>query len=259
MYNENQPKQEINLLAILFVFLQLIFIVAFTSLIVSALQKSDEVDGENQTQIVISNIDEAVPDLPRSALLRIQTDLGEKVNAVAKTYSLTTTAEIRLDTVMVNYLINSADNFVSAVVDIPELEQSYRLYFKYDPDEEANAQADDEIDYHDISLVLCLRDDDEVIYPNFSCNNEFDKGSLQYLASRLIGSFEFNDFAVAFDEDDSSLIKIWAYDEYNVENDDAFLEELQIEIEKYGISPDIFNYYIIKQGDLDFTYEPEDW
>lgn len=69
----------------------------------------------------------------------------------------------------------SSTNFtlLSFIVDIPNLEQSYQIYYYFNPNTDSLPTEDTDTSLPINPYVLCLTDQSQIIYPDFDCHSAF--------------------------------------------------------------------------------------
>lgn len=91
-------------------------------------------------------------------------------------------------------------NYLSAIVDIPNLEQSYWFYNEY-----SNDKNNQYIEYYKSFRIFYLAESQEIIYQGFNCKDDFGLAGRRELVSDLITYFNFNDFSPSYSAIDKSV------------------------------------------------------
>ena len=102
-------------------------------------------------------------------------------NSAGNNISTSVEAFIREDSIREVYFENKDVNYFSAIIDIPELEQSYWFYNEY-----SNDKNNEYIDYSKTYRLFCLDDSQEKIYPDFGCEDGFGLKGRPEIVSDLI-------------------------------------------------------------------------
>ena len=151
------------------------------------------------------------------------------------------------------YYFDTLDiKYYSAIVDIPELEQSYWIMHEHsDNPDNPNLSTDGQY------VVLCLVDSGEIIYPDFGCKSRYETGSYNFIAEKYLNLLQMRGILVSVRKDDPTQIDIIIVDYLNDGNDDEyFVEKVKDNLRVLGIYPGLFNYNIIHSSSIpDFKYE----
>lgn len=251
MDNQNNISKYINYPILIFCALQVLFLIIAATSISSLINKSDRINEDNsnnQPQVTINNLQEIIPNFPSSWVDDLQNQLLDIVQANDFDVNISNIkAEVRSNTANSNYF--SFENFyaINAIVDLPELNQSYQFFFEYS-DEDNNKYLD--LDYP--IAFLCITDPDYIIYPDFSCVDLYSQKSRQSFVAKYLKFFEFdNQFRAALNEENLTNVRILPYN-FNDVDADLFISETKQAIEKLGISPDLFDYDIVQAEEIDF-------
>ena len=256
MFDEQKPKIEFNLVTIGFVILEVIFLIIAGVLIVNLLSQKDEVADEvvnEQVMINVSNLSELSPRLNQYSTKEIQEDLLLAVQSNSNLLKRSYTATIRKDSIISHHIRLSDSDVVSAIIDIPDLEQSYHLFYEFSDDtNQSDVEAAEPIFFHYAHVVTCLTDNDETIYPDFKCDNALDNGSFYLVMQRIVDDFMTDDYGLMVDEDDPSLILIFTEKNVAGEEADKVIEDVKNKVVGYGLPNDIFKYQIAGPDDMTF-------
>lgn len=250
MDNFNNAPKNINYPILIFCAFQILFFIIAISSIFSLIKKSDRINVDNfnnQPNITISNLQETIPTFPSSWVNVLQNQLLNIVQANDFDVNISDIkAEVRSNTTNSNYF--SFENFhtINAIVDLPELNQSYQFFFEYS-DEENNSYLDPDSPI----IFLCITDPDYIIYPDFNCTDLYSQKNRQNLVARYLKFFEFDQFRAALNEENLTNVRILPYNFDDVDAD-LFISETKQAIRKLGISPDLFDYDIVQAEEIDF-------
>ena len=264
MDNQNQSQFPIRLdpLLVIFLIIQIIFIVLFL-LSISKFFQNDKFNNspDHGPNMEIENVSIAIPEdhvewanLVEWALFN--TSLSDTEGQYISRSS--TIAYIRDGTVKTQYFKKQDINFVSAIVDIPELTQSYRIFLEY-PNNKHNIGI---VEYDNPDVIkpysiLCLDETSEIIYTNFNCQESPAYASRQEIVSRMLSYFEFSNFApIYYSENDSNNIEIspYSFDEISNDTKEMYIQQVKDAIASLGISPNIFTYNVMNPEEIKYFY-----
>ena len=170
---ENYDKPIINYRTIVFFIFQFIFIilmiVMFSNLNApEVINTGIEIDG-------LSNIN----GLSSEDQTTIRHKLYEAVAFNSETNNIPESGAIIRDGSLINNFYEDFDmNYLSFIVDLSNVEQSYRIYYEWSNDENNQYVSPD-----DAGAVMCV-DDDEIIYDEFNCKNN-DKYYKNVIVNRM--------------------------------------------------------------------------
>lgn len=142
-------------------------------------------------------------------------------------------------------------NFLSAIVDIPDIEQSYWFYSEY-----SSENGNKYIDYSKSYRMFCLDNTQENVYPDFSCKDDFGFEGKHEIVSTLIGYFNFNYFSLSLPSKKGVTEVRIKPTNYNL-NDvtkESYIQEAKNAVESLGVSPDLFTYYVMGPEDITIRY-----
>lgn len=252
MDNFNNNSKNINYPLIIFIALQTIFVIMVGISIASFINKSDKINEDipkEQPQIIINNLKETFPDFPSTWVDHIQNQLLDIVQTnVADVNMATAKAEIRSGTANSNYFSFEEFYAINAIVDIPELSQSYQLFFEY-----SNEENNQYVDLNYPIVFLCITNPDEIIYPDFNCTDIYGQKTRQNLVAKYLWFYEFDQFRASLDEENLTQVWINPYDLDDIKAD-LFIEETKQAIKSLGASPDDFEYNVIRE-EMDYTQD----
>lgn len=246
-YNKQNP-----FLVSTFIILEIIIIALIVFIAQNALANH-----ENIPNTEVSGIQQEIKDLPEDSVKVIQAALYNAIvmNGGAKNSLSNQEVQIRQDSVVNLYFESINMHYVKFIVDIPSIEQSYQVFREWSDDGANKYYLDNRM-----TLIMCL-DKSQAIYPDFECRDKSgdSKSGQRFLASEFLKYFDFNEFNAFVSDTDSSLIYV---NPINLEPDDntkkAYIQKTREAVSSLGISPDIFQYYVLTADDLDYTLSPED-
>lgn len=257
---QNQTKYQFRLStpATIFIIAQIVFII-FLAISIPSLSKPDEINDEDPNRIpvaTISNFSSMAPENYSGNVKLMEATLFELIlrNSPGQDVSTSVNTFIRENSVNTVYFKDKNVNYFSAILDIPDLSQSYWFYTEYSSDK--NNQY---IDYSKSYRLFCLEDSQEIIYPDFDCQDDFGLAGRFELVSNLITYFNFNYFSPSYSpEQDANKIKIYPHD-FSIDDatKDSYVQQTKDAVASLGISPDFFTYHVIGPKDINYLYPPE--
>ena len=147
------------------------------------------------------------------------------------------------------YFEDISSNYESIIVDIPDVQGSYRIYYEKSDERTRNGALNERAAE---VIVTCLSDYDEKIYDNYKCRDKFDGLGHGVIVQEYLNYNNFEDFYAYIDEGDLSKIKIVSrYYNHTAEQDAKYVEEVKKFVESLGISPELFEYYIVPVDELE--------
>lgn len=248
---------ELDMPVVVFVVIQIVFIV-FVALSLARLLRSDKISYDDTKEIPVAkidNLDSVTHGDYFGSTRSLEMTLFELAvrNSAGNNISTSVEAFIREDSIREVYFENKDVNYFSAIIDIPELEQSYWFYNEY-----SNDKNNEYIDYSKTYRLFCLDDSQEKIYPDFGCEDGFGLKGRPEIVSDLITYFEFNYFSASYSmSDNSTMIKIYPHSlNIDEETKQSYIQQTRDAVYSLGISPDLFAYRVMGPGDIDFHYPP---
>ena len=247
-----------NMLVVGFVVAQVIFI-AFLGVSISQLSQSDEITDDNPSRIpvaTIKNFDSVVPDGYYGSIEILERTLFELIlkNTPSENVSTSVDVMIREDSVKTMHFEEQNINYLSAIVDIPDLEQSYWFYNEY-----SNDKNNQYIEYYKSFRIFCLVEPQDIIYPEFNCKDDFGLAGRRELVSDLITYFDFNYFSPSYSTAGGS-VKIMIYPhsfDIDSETKQLYVQRTKEAVVSLGVPPDLFVYYVAGPGDIIQSYPPQ--
>lgn len=246
-----QPRQPINYLVIGFVIMQLIFIAAILFSVFGT-PNSDailESDLAARPHVTIDNLNSAIPNLPASSQTIIEYDLFEIIKNNISEVNINTAAELRTNSIKTYSFPYQQINYISAIVDLPELQQSYHIFHEYSENEN-----NPYLSPNSGTITLCLGDEEEKIYPDFICKDIYEPNTRHAIVANYIGYFDFKYFSafLYFDNPDTIVIGPASYDN-DKSTEDQYINEVKNAVESLGFSPDSYKYHVRTAADIDYN------
>lgn len=262
MDNQNQSPIHLNPLFIIFLIIQIIFVVLFF-LSISKFSQNDEFDNSpyQGPTMEIESISTVIPEdytewasLVEWALFNTAISNTEGQN-ISKTSAV---AYIRDGTVKTQYFEKQGINYMSAIVDIPELMQSYEIFLEYPNNKHTIGIVEyDNPDVIKPYSVLCLDEASEIIYTNFDCQESPVYTSRQEIVSKMLDYFEFDNFTPIYSFDNGSNdieISPYTFEELDSSTKESYIQQVKDAIASLGISPDIFTYRVMNPEEIRYYY-----
>ncbi|MBO7718474.1 hypothetical protein J6S37_03215 [Candidatus Saccharibacteria bacterium] len=240
--------EKVSPLVIVFAFLQILFSIIIITIFFNLLNRDDYISYENLENLPeahIENLPEGASWLSESNKDEIEKALYQKiVQSSTNLDKVKTTAEVRENTFKTHYSNDTESSFLSMVVDLPNLEQSYQIIYEYpkvlfDPDS--------------LALVLCLDEYNEKKYPSHECSSKYDDKDRNLYASAYIEQSTFNDFNVVSYDDDKALRINPNKADFTESEEKGYIDEVKEKLETFGVSPNRFRIEVTHPSDLDYT------
>ena len=251
-YNKKDP----NYILIAFVFIQIIYLIIIGSFIINAIKTSDKIENPNkQPSVTIKSTQDNYLPLQESDIDYLSHGLTEAIALNTTNFNIPDSpAIVRNDSIILTEFDYQQSNALSFIVDIPNLEQSYQIYYKYPMDTTTETTSYAENPY----AVLCLEDKAQIIYPEFDCHSSYPSDTRYRIATDYIKLFEFNQFTISLDSNDPHLIVINPITDVDAKTSESYIAEVKSAIASLGVSPDMFKYHVQSQSELNFVLPPED-
>ena len=148
---------------------------------------------------------------------------------------------IRNDSITLKQFDKQQFDALSFIIDIPTLEQSYQVYYKYP------TTVDIDNPYsNNPRAVLCIDNPSQIIYPNFQCHSDYPSDIRFKIARDYISFLKFDTFSISIDKDNPSQINLKPFHRATTTLNESHITQVKTTIESLGISPDIFTYQINK-------------
>lgn len=246
----NNSAKKVSPIVILFIMIQLLFIVLLVISFLNLRQSDGATDRKNEPKVTIDGLTAKIKDFPNSYTDDIEHSLTETIELNVDNFNISNVeAVIRDNSLKVKDFYDYGFKALSVIVDIPNLEQSYQIFYKYSTDYENIV---DSAYYDNPRAVLCLSEEMDKIYPNFKCQASYPQETRFKIVADYLKYLDFNYFS-AFTDD--SLTKIIINPtEYSPTDEEkaSYLQETKNAIESLGISPEIFTYEVSSPSDLTY-------
>ena len=247
MDNQNQSNKSILLIA--FIVSQIIILAIIISIYLLNV-KSDEIgqmETDRQPTISIQDLEARLPGSKHQETIEI---------ALAKTLELNSgefntsdvVANIREGSLITVEFKDIDGVYYSAVVDIPNLQQSYQIYSFYSVGDKTPEGLSYSTQY-----VLCLDDHSEKIYKDFDCRDLFPSNARRTIVFDYLNYFQFNNFGVfTTRKADSSTIYIDVDPTIDLPSsvEQSYIQETKEAVRSLGVSPELFEYKINRQSNI---------
>lgn len=208
-------------------------------------------DGDTAPKIAIDNLDIIEQKLSDNDKRRIQNELLQKVKNNAESISLRTRASINADSLKTVRFDKINLNYVSSIIEIPDLKQEYRIFFEYSDDENNSYLTPNET-----LIIVCPDEDDNYKKYDFNCKDASGKNIYERMAAKYLNYFNFSGFTASINiKKDIKKVNIASM--YGTKNAANYEQQCRAAISELGINPDRFQYYMLGDNDLTYTYEEE--
>ena len=258
MENDNKKKfldsglnikaEPITLFFILFqfIFVVIVFVCIF-NLLDERVGENDEVYNNNKPQMMIEGLSDKIG-LEEREEAEIQKKVLEIVKENTSNLNIAEiNAEVREESERIQIIGNDNIRYLTFIIDIPDLQQSYRVFF----------DSQGVIDLDETTFVLCLDDTEEIIYKDFKCKGSDGNFTKNEILSGYLENYDFKDFSLVVLEKDPSRIMINAFREGLTEEEkNNYIKTVKERVESLGISPDIFQYEVVQLENM--TYQLDD-
>lgn len=259
MYNSENEHLQIDPLLLFFIVIQIIFIISGIAIIIGNLTKSDQIppsDYTAQPQVSINDFSQKITNFPADKIDFVQNSLLEIVQVNAKEVNLSKVkADIREGSIREHYFSSPNLGYASAIIDLPELNQSYKLFLQSSSD-----QYNRNLNPNGTIIFLCVTDPKDIIYPDFNCTDIYDQRNRNAIVETYLKFFEFDGFSIKYSiEQNSNEIKIYpsSFEELPINTKELYIQQVKEAISSLGISPDLFTYYIVPPEDIRYFYPLE--
>ena len=147
-------------------------------------------------------------------------------------------AKIREDSVRTHYFSDLKIDYFSAIVDVPELKQSYWIFHEHSDDiDNPNLTIDTEY------VVMCLANERDKIYPDFDCKSDYGQLTYNVIAKKYLDWFDFDNFFLKVSDDYQKIeLVVVGGREYE---DEKYVNMVKEKLESLGIYPGIFEYEVV--------------
>ena len=249
MEDNYQSPRQVSPIILIIILLQIIFIASIVGIIINNLKNDNKIDHRNQEPtIILDNSSIAQLNLPNDYIADITHSITEATELnTPNLLTSDTIATARADSITLQNFNRHNFNALSFIVDIPSLEQSYQIYYKY-----PMTPNTDEPFLHNPRAVLCLEDKPQIVYPDFNCQSSQPSDIRQRIATEYLRFFEFDHFTISFAPQASNQIVINPANSVSDVESTSYITELRSAISSLGISPDLFNYQLQDSQNLNY-------
>lgn len=251
MENEKQ-RRTISPIILFAILIQIVFLITLVSIIINNIINNNKIeDRNNQPKISLDDSLLKSINLPNDYIEDISHSLTDIIEL--NTDGLNTSnsnALIRKDTVKLKEFSNHSFNALSFIVDIPNLEQSYQIYYKYP----SNLEENDPF-FNNPRAVLCLDEKSQIVYPDFKCTSSLPSNTRYRIIVDYINFLEFDEFTISIDDNNPYQININPIIDTNDANYESYILQVKSDISSLGVSPDLFSYHLIKKQDLNYIID----
>lgn len=232
-------RQLMSVFIIIHLFLLLILIFLTRTLLQDDYVKSNDYD--RQPFITIDGLTDITPKLPVSSIDAIQRKLLDSIqNNIDDINTASTTAAVRANSVRIHpHLSESGLNYLSVIIDIPELRQSYKLFYEYDSE-----SADWKPNPHELFLITCLNQADQILYSDFSCYDSHGPKIYNGVIAKYIRQLFSDDFSLYISNTDISSLYIRPFKTVQFPQNQDYVTQAESIIESMGVPSSIFTYTI---------------
>lgn len=236
-----------NRLWIIFGAIQLAFLALIIGIFIN-IQKGDRLseDYKSQPKIKIKDMSKELKDLPENERGIIAQELTRALSLNTNEINLNNTvAEIREGYTKKSYTHQNL-TFYNMIIDIPELEQSYRIYHEYSKDETNKF-----FTYDKTTIATCVYDQKFQKY-KFECNSRYEKSEDERILRKYLTFESFGTFSASLGADNSILITPIAQN-FSAEEKENSIKAAKEAIKGLGFNPESYTYSVIDAASL--TYE----
>ena len=147
------------------------------------------------------------------------------------------------------YFDKISTEYNSFVVDIPSIRGSYKVYYEK-PDKQTKTGA---LNERAVEVIVTRLDDvEEKVYEDFACVDKYNNLGHSVIVKEYIQYVDSEDFYAYIDEENLSQIEVVSrYYTHTSEQDAKYVEEVREFVKSLGISPDLFEYYIVPVDELE--------
>ncbi|MBR2839992.1 hypothetical protein IKE82_01525 [Candidatus Saccharibacteria bacterium] len=243
MNNQLKPQKTISPIILLIVTLQIIFIVVVIAVIINQTSQNHEITTrDSRPRITIDDLSSSI-NLPSDYTKDISLSLTSAMELNNTKLPLDSSdAIIRDGSLTLREFSEQQFNALSFIIDIPDLEQSYQIYYKYPITTDTTTTPY----FNNPRAVLCLDDPTTIIYANFDCRSSYPDDTRQRIVQDYFNFLTFNDFTASISDQNRSIINLTpAADSVNIDSE-SYITSTKSTIKTLGISPDLFEYRILR-------------
>ena len=229
-----------NPILAVFIIAQVVLLI-FTVFSISQLMQPNTVsqnDYERQPKVSINNLQSLIPELSTYDISDIERNIFAVINHGQPETDTDLSATVRADTLKEVNFEDETIKYFSAILDVPGVSATYQLYYGY-------SHLETKAPNNFIS-ILCPLDDD-------NCDDPANQPSRPEIAYRYLRYFNFDYFTPTINPGEHDKVYINPIQgDVNAEEQESYIKETQQAIESLGISPQLFEYYVLQPGD--YTY-----
>lgn len=228
-----------------FAVIQIIFIIVLI-VIFSNLNK----DTYTPANIPISYLNDDLAELPENSVNVIESMLYDSIASNGGTLDSISNSDARVrENSMVDIYFEDIDmHYINFIVDISSIQQSYQVFNEWSDD---RTNPNYLIDM--ATMIMCLPKE-QIIYSDHNCKDKFNHNGQKILVSKFISHFDFGYFTPSFKEGNLSTVYINPIS-FNASESvkRSYIQKTKDAISSLGITPDIFEYHVLEQSELDYT------
>lgn len=251
--NNNSDVKKASPVTVTFIILQLFFILVLIFSIPSLFPNDhiESTETTRQPKIIIENIETVTPKLSNFDINSIQQKLLKTVQDNTSTVNvIDTKAIVRSDaTKIIPQFGDSGLNYLSTILDIPDLKQSYKLFYEYPNDSYSQAP-----DPHRLFLITCLNKLDQIIYPDFTCHDSYDSTIYNGVVAKYISYLSNDHFSLFVSNTDISVLYINPIDSNFESHKQNYIEQAKDTIKSLGVPSEIFSYHFPDYSNQSYDY-----
>ena len=243
----NEEKFIRNRLWIIFGTIQLVFLAIIIGIFMNT-QKPDRLSEsyKSQPKLKIDKIAKELKDLPENERAIIEQELTRAISLNANEVNLNNTvAEIREGYIKRSYSHQNL-TFYNIIVDIPSLEQSYRIYHEYSSD-----VTNKFFTYDKTTIVTCVTDEKSQKY-KFDCNSRYETSEDERILRKYLNFESFGTFSASLGDNNSILITPIAQNA-NAGDEEQFIKRVKEAVNSLGFNSESYTYNVLNSSSL--TYE----
>lgn len=233
---------------------QAIVMLILIVIIVNSLNRNDKIENRNsQPTITLEDFSINETTLPTNYLEDLTHSITDAV--ILNTTDLNvpnSNAIVRSNSIGLVNFERKKFKALNFIIDIPTLQQSYQVYYKYPSD----LNLDDPF-INNPRAVLCLEDASLMIYPEFNCQSSYPSDTRHRIATDYLKFLEFNQFTTSINPQHPNQIIINPITDVSDAVGSLYIDQIKNALTSLGISPDSFEYRIQKKQDLDYTITQE--
>ena len=230
----------------IFCFSQIVLIIILIFIIGNINKSSFEISNTK-----ISNLAQEISQLPNNSIEVIQSELFNAVELNQGTLQSIekSDATIRKDSLIEKYYEKQDVHYVNFIVDIPSIEQSYQVFHEW-----IEKKNNPYFLVNRSTMVMCVLEEYN-IYENFDCKDSYDKNGQRAIASEFLQYEPFDYFSVFTKTEDQYHTIYINPSNFNIDDStkQSYIQKTKDAITSLGISPEIFEYHILTQDELNYT------